>query len=93
MLLLGSFHMVTAVAQGVAAPRECVHNWLIDSPDGASSVGHCPRCNSRREFYNSIPEDKRVNNSDIFSGRRGSNRESWSDNDADSALRSMYARR
>ncbi len=85
--------MVTAVAQGLAAPNDCVHIWLIDSPDGASSVGFCPRCDTRREFYNSIPEDKRVNNSDIFTGRRGSARESWSDDDADNALRSMYARR
>ena len=66
---------------------------MIDSPDGASSVGYCPRCNSQREFYNSIPEDKRINNSDIFSGRRGTNRESFSADDTDSALRSMYSRR
>ncbi len=84
--------MVTAVAPGLAGPRECVHIWQIDSPDGASSVGHCPRCNSRREFYNSIPEDKRINNSDIFSGRRGGTRQSYSDDDADSAVRSMYRR-
>lgn len=84
--------MVTAVAQPVAMPRECVHIWLIDSPDGASSVGHCPRCNSRREFYNSIPEDKRINNSDIFTGRRGGGRQMWSEDDAEMAVRSMSRR-
>lgn len=84
--------MVTAVARSAAIPQECVHDWLIDSPDGASSVGHCPHCNSRREFYNSIPEDKRINNSDIFTGRRAGARQAWSDDDADSAVRSMYRR-
>ncbi len=85
--------MVTAVAPGLAAPHDCVHVWVIDSPHGANSVGYCGRCHSRREFYNSIPEDKRVNNSDLFTGRRSGGRESWSDDDTDSALRSMYARR
>lgn len=84
--------MVTAVAQGPAVSQNCAHNWLIDSPDGASSVGYCGRCNSRREFYNSIPEDKRINNSDIFTGRRGGTRQAWSEDDADSAVRSMYRR-
>ncbi len=84
--------MVTAVAGTSAVPQKCAHNWLIDSPDGASSVGHCPRCNSRREFYNSIPEDKRINNSDIFTGRRSGGRQAWSDDEADSAVRSMYRR-
>ncbi len=85
--------MVTAVAQGLTAPHDCTHVWLIDSPNGSESVGFCARCNSRREFYNSIPEDKRVNNSDIFTNRRGAARESWNESDTDSALRSMYARR
>ncbi len=84
--------MVTAVARGLAVAQDCVHVWIIDSPDGASSVGRCPRCNAQREFYNSIPEDKRINNSDIFTGRRGSARQAWNDDDADSAVRSMYRR-
>jgi hypothetical protein len=84
--------MVTAVAGTSAVPQKCAHNWQIDSPDGASSVGYCPRCNSRREFYNSIPEDKRINNSDIFTSRRGGARQAWSDDDADSAVRAMYRR-
>ena len=84
--------MVTAVARTLAIPQECVHDWQIDSPDGASSVGHCMRCDSIREFYNSIPEDRRVNNSDIFTGRRGGMRQTWNDDDADVAVRSMYRR-
>ena len=84
--------MVTVAAQGSAIPQNCVHVWLIDSPDGASSVGHCPRCNLQRRFYNSIPEDKRINNSDIFTGRRGGMRHAWGEDDVDSAVRSMYRR-
>lgn len=85
--------MVTAVAQAPAAPPDCTHVWVIDSPNGSESIGYCGRCNSRREFYNSIPEDKRVNNSDLFTNRRGASRESWNEADTDVALRSMYARR
>lgn len=84
--------MVTAVAGGTVATAGCAHSWMIDTPDGATSVGHCVRCNSLREFYNSIPEDKRINNSDIFTGRRGPSRQAWSEDDADSAVRSMYRR-
>ncbi|MDE2746918.1 MAG: hypothetical protein OXI41_13160 [Chloroflexota bacterium] len=84
--------MVTAVTQAAVASPQCAHIWLIDTPDGATSVGHCVRCNSRREFYNSIPEDKRINNSDIFTGRRGGSRQTWNEDDADSAVRSMYRR-
>ena len=82
--------MVTAVTLGSVVQQQCAHVWLIDSPDGATSVGYCGRCNSRREFYNSIPEDKRINNSDIFTGRRGGSRQIWSEDDADTAVRSMY---
>ena len=86
--------MVTAVAQAPLAPSECTHTWLIDSPDGATSTGYCPRCHSTRHgFYNSIPEDRRVNNSDIFTGRRGTAREHWNEDDTDGALRSMFGRR
>ncbi len=84
--------MVTAVVQGFVAPDQCAHQWLIDSPNGRESIGHCPRCNSRKTFYNSMPEDKRVNNSDLFANRRGAAREHWSDatEDADRELRKMF---
>ena len=86
--------MVTAVAQGFLAPSECTHTWLIDTPNGATSSGYCPRCNSTRHgFYNSMPEEPRVNNSDVFSRPRGGSRELWNEEDTDGALRSMYGRR
>ncbi|MCY3568827.1 MAG: hypothetical protein OXH38_09390 [Chloroflexi bacterium] len=85
--------MVTAVTPGLAAPHNCTHVWVIDSPHGASSLGRCARCDSHREFLNSIPEERRANNSDLFTQRRPGERESWSDDDIDSALRSMRVQR
>ena len=31
----------------------CRHHWVIDTPNGASSTGHCKRCGENREFRNS----------------------------------------
>jgi len=37
----------------VAIQPECRHHWLIDSPHGATSMGICKLCGSRKEFRNS----------------------------------------
>lgn len=81
--------MVTTVAEPVVADP-CVHNWIIAPPNGPLSVGHCTRCHAEREFPNSIVDDKRVNNTDIFTGRRSASRHSLREEDVDSAVRSMY---
>ncbi len=83
--------MVSAAAPGLVAPNDCTHQWLIDPPNGRESIGHCLRCDSRRTFYNSMPEDKRVNNSDLFANRRGARKEHWNDATAD-ADRELYDR-
>lgn len=31
----------------------CRHHWVIETPNGAVSGGHCKRCGERREFRNS----------------------------------------
>jgi hypothetical protein len=31
----------------------CQHHWLIETPRGSTSVGHCKRCGEEREFRNS----------------------------------------
>ena len=31
----------------------CVHHWIIESPNGRESAGHCKRCGRRRNFANS----------------------------------------
>lgn len=41
----------------VAAPErpaeECLHHWVIETPNGAFSAGHCKRCGAERRFRNS----------------------------------------
>lgn len=34
---------------------ECTHTWMIDSPNGPTSVGVCKLCGVRNEFKNSMP--------------------------------------
>lgn len=31
----------------------CRHHWVIDTPNGALSDGHCKRCGVARQFRNS----------------------------------------
>ncbi len=39
----------------VEEPQEptCRHHWVIESPHGATSFGHCKVCDEVREFRNS----------------------------------------
>lgn len=39
----------TAVDEGPT----CQHHWIIETPRGALSEGHCKRCGEQREFRNS----------------------------------------
>jgi hypothetical protein len=34
----------------------CQHHWLIDTPKGSTSRGHCKRCGEEREFRNSAQD-------------------------------------
>lgn len=34
---------------------DCEHFWLIESPNGPTSVGTCRRCGAKSEFRNSMP--------------------------------------
>ncbi len=36
------------------AVSECVHHWMIESPNGPVSMGTCKVCGERSEFKNSI---------------------------------------
>lgn len=54
----------------------CSHHWVIDTPNGALSTGHCKRCNEKREFRNSSEElmwdsDSFSLNGSRYRGRRG----------------------
>jgi len=33
----------------------CVHHWIIDSPEGATSQGVCKACGAKNEFSNFLP--------------------------------------
>jgi hypothetical protein len=35
----------------------CTHVWLLDPPDGPTSVGVCKLCGDARDFPNALPED------------------------------------
>ena len=36
---------------------DCVHYWVIDSPNGKTSWGQCTACLVRREFQNAIGDE------------------------------------
>ena len=36
------------------AVSECCHHWLIEAPNGPTSLGTCQGCGEEREFRNSI---------------------------------------
>ncbi len=82
--------MTTAVIDAAPA-ADCTHHWLIASPNGKVSVGRCLRCRDTREFLNSLEEEKRLNNNDLYARNYGKSRSSDSRiDDAESALRDMF---
>ena len=36
-------------------PIECIHEWMIESPNGPTSKGKCLNCEKISEFKNSMP--------------------------------------
>jgi len=38
--------------------QKCIHFWVIDSPDGPTSLGQCKYCHEERLFKNTLPERK-----------------------------------
>lgn len=59
-------------AAGEATPGgdACNHHWLIDSPSGPISTGHCKLCGCERKFPNSSEDS-------IWDGAEGRSR--WND--------------
>jgi len=39
------------------APAPCVHWWIIETPNGATSTGRCKYCGAEREFKNVFEPD------------------------------------
>jgi hypothetical protein len=36
---------------------DCVHHWVLETPNGPLAKGRCKRCRRVSEFPNSTPED------------------------------------
>ena len=41
--------------QAAAAIEDCSHRWMIESPNGPTSMGKCMDCGAEGEFKNSVP--------------------------------------
>jgi hypothetical protein len=39
-------------ARGATAQTQCRHHWLIESPNGPTSMGICRLCGAQKEFRN-----------------------------------------
>lgn len=48
----------------------CRHHWVIETPNGSVSQGHCKRCGLEREFRNSTEEAGREGDSFNLGGNR-----------------------
>ena len=43
------------MSDDTAAPdADCMHHWLIDQPNGPTSMGKCKICGASQEFNNSV---------------------------------------
>jgi hypothetical protein len=60
-----------------ATEARCTHHWLIESPQGPTSMGICKLCGSQKEFRNSgsdfLWEDEPL--SELSRGRWGKSRD------------------
>ena len=45
---------MSELIDGVSLGNDCAHYWVIESPNGPTSVGACKHCGAVREFKNSI---------------------------------------
>ena len=88
--------MATAL-RAPAAPTVCAHLWMIASPNGKTSSGRCRHCGTEQEFHNSIEDERRANNNDVFPSNYGRGRrdnvEFTDFSEVDASLRSMYRSR
>lgn len=38
---------------------DCVHHWVLESPNGPTSKAVCEKCDAKDEFPNAVPENPR----------------------------------
>ena len=65
-------HYMTQSHTGPPEIDTCQHHWIIATPNGAKSDGHCKHCGSEKLFPNTI--DDRIWTSDGFSLSSGTAR-------------------
>ena len=46
-----------AMVETNAKQKQCVHHWIIDSPNGYTSLGVCKHCGAIAEFSNEFKSD------------------------------------
>ena len=51
--------VIDAILEKERLAVECCHHWIIEPAQGPTSMGECLKCNSVREFNNSILEPER----------------------------------
>lgn len=73
----------------------CQHHWLIETPRGATSHGHCKRCGEEREFRNSATdhlwEDESGSGYNAWRGVKSAPPRAASDDDVSAAGASIAA--
>jgi hypothetical protein len=73
----------------------CQHHWLIETPRGATSHGHCKRCGEEREFRNSATdhlwEDESGSGYNAWRGVKSAPARASSDDDVSAAGASIAA--
>ena len=42
--------------RGKRAIKNCQHRWVIETPHGATSRGHCRRCGATKRFPNALEQ-------------------------------------
>ena len=52
--------------QSAVDSSTCQHHWPIEAPQGPTSMGHCKKCGTEREFLNSLSNDLWRHSSDYW---------------------------
>ncbi len=71
--------MTTFVTDLSTPAADCTHFWVIDPPSGPLSKALCLKCGGESLKENSIREEQRVNNNDIYTRGPSGSRRTYND--------------
>ena len=74
--------VLEAAPERTAVEEQCRHHWVIESPNGPSSIGICKRCGAVTESNNYLPYSPWDEDRSTFGELSGSTRLE-SDNESD----------